>query len=315
MAVGTGTALLIGAGLSAAGTGYGAYEQSQAAGRQRKRQDELYAEAARMRQSGPGRAEQGIMQLLQELGGQGSGPLNIAGTLDAGGYNAGQDALMQMLRSAGPTMVDKSLENTIGGQGNPFDTSNLFQALGVLDQENIGGALAQQRAGVSGLGQRFGSANRAAEVDLLRGITNDLNARNAQIQQGAYETAQARLMQANQLMTGREQFGSQNRLDTIGALQSGAMGLGDILMRAQAQQAAIQAQRNSLQANLLNALLGGEQARNNFNLQTLGLGAQLPAISTGYGSAAADLGGLLMFLPFLMQMQSGSGAKPSAGGK
>lgn len=299
--------------LSAIGSGYNAYTQDRAARRARRDQQGILDEARRMRQSGPGASEDLIRQLL---GQSASGASFVPQMIDFGSlpgmsaFNTGQDSLMQMLR-AGPGAVDKSLASMVE-TGNPFDTSPLFDALGVQDRRARDEGLASVYAGASGLGERFGTATARGATDFLTRFTEGLNTRNAGIASGAYEAAQGRRLQAAGQITGREQV----LAGIAQALQSAGLNMADLGLRATGanNQAGIAAaglnqSQQGLRAQLLQLLLGAEQGRNQFNLQTLGLGAGMQPVMPGYGygNAAGDLGQLLLMMQ-LMGGQQGGGS-------
>jgi hypothetical protein len=310
MAVGTGTALTLGAmGLQGLGMGYNAYSQNQNANRLNQRQDALLQQAAGMRQQGMGEVEKLLLGLV------GSNPqgtsytptqLDLSGVLSQGGFNVGQDSLMQQLRATPGSNLNKSLEAVLAGGGNPFDTSKMFEALGAVDQRNTNQQVAGLRGGASGLGQRFGSGMLGAETALRQNISSDVNARNAGIQQGSYESAQARLLQAAAQMAQRDQF----QAGLADQIRRGGLDVASLFMQnnntnnaTAAQAASMNQQNRGFDAGLLQMLLGAEQNRNAFNLQTLGLGAGMqPAMpSYGYGNAASDFGQMMMFLQMLNQ--------------
>lgn len=312
MAVGTATALTLGSlALQGGGMAYNAYSQNKNANRLNQRQDALLQQAAGMRQNGMGEAERLILGLINS-GGQDPGStfsptqLDLGGLLNQGGFNVGQDALMQQLRATPGSNLNKSLEAVLAGGGNPFDTSELFSALGAVDQRNTNQQVAGLRAGASGLGQRFGSGMLGAETALRQSISGDLNARNAGIQQGSYESAQARLLQAASQLAARDQF----QAGLSDQIRRGGLDLASLFMQnnnannaSAAQAASINQQNRGFEAGLLQMLLGAEQNRNAFNLSTLGLGAgmqpQMPAY--GYGNAASDFGQMMMFMQMLNQ--------------
>jgi hypothetical protein len=321
MAVATGTALALGSmALQAGGSAYNAYQQSQAAKAQNARQDAILQQAAGMRQYGMGDVEKMLLNLYNtdaNSPGVTFNPtqLDLGGILKQGGYNVGQDALMQMLRSTPDSNLNRSLNSVLSGQGNPFDTSKMFEALGTVDRRNTNQQVADLRGGSGGLGQRFGSAMTGAETALRGSISADLNSRNAQIQAGSHESAQTRLLQAAAQLAARDQF----QAGLAGTVRQGGMDLSQLFMQNNAQNNASSAQAASMNqqnrnfgAQLLQLLLGAETNRNNFNLQTLGLGAGMQAAvpQYGYGNAASDFGQLLMF----MQMMNGFGGQRPATG-
>lgn len=278
MAIGTGTALLISGLLSAAGSGYNAYSQAQNARKTNRRQNALLGEAAGMRTGGPSDVEQQLLQLLGQ------------GNQQSGAFNMGQDALMQMLR-APEGATDRSL-NAMVETGNPFDTSGLFEALGMVDQRMIDTNANALRAGASGLGQRFGTAGMRAEGTMRREALQDVGARNAQLAMGSHESAQARILQAASQLFGQDQ-----------ARAGWATNLAQLGMQEQGQD-----------MNILGMLLNAENARRGFNLQTLGMGmgAQTAMPGYTYGNALGDIGQLIM----MMQLLGGGTSKPGGtGGK
>lgn len=265
MAIGTGTALLISGLLSAAGSGYNAYTESQNARKTNRRQKALLGEAAGMRTSGPSSVEQQLLALL----GQGNN--------QSSAFNVGQDSLMQMLR-APEGAADRSL-NAMVDDGNPFDTSGLMEALGIVDQRMIDTNANQLRAGASGLGQRFGTAGMRAEGTMRREALQDVGARNAQLSMGSHEAAQARILQAASQLFGQDQ-----------ARAGWATNLAQLGIQDQGQD-----------MNILGMLLNAENARRGFNLQTLGMGmgAQNAMPGYTYGNALGDVGQLLMMMQLL----------------
>lgn len=322
MAVATGTAIGLGAlGLNAAGMGYNAYSQDKAAKAQNEQQQALLQAAAGMRQYGPSAVEQMLLGLYGKQG-QGSGSawqpssIDMGALTGGGGFNMGQDALMQMLRAGPQSNLDKSLNSILSGGGNPFDTSKMFDALGVVDRRNTNQQVADLRGGAGGLGERFGSAMMGAETALRQNVSSDINSRNAQIQAGSHESAQARMLQAAAQLAGRDEFYAG-----LGSnIRQGGLDFGQLMMQANNSQNAAGAQarsmgqqENAFGAQLLQMLLGAEQNRNAFNLSTLGLGAgmQVAQPGYGYGNAASDLGQMMMFL----QMMGGMGGTSSGGKK
>lgn len=158
--------------------------------------------------------------------------LSGTGALGTAGFNTGQDALMQMLRSDPRTKVDQTLEGIMANQGDPYNNSELFRSMGVLDQRAIDEQIGQLRGSFAGLGQRFGSSAQRQEGTIRREMTDDMMARNAQIQAAAYEAAQGRRMDAASALTGREQFGQQLRSNIAGQVQSGGLAGADVILGA-----------------------------------------------------------------------------------
>lgn len=314
MAVGTGAALTLGAmGLQGLGMGFNAYSQNRASNRLNQRQDDLLQQAAGMRQGGMSEVERMLLGLVGS-GGEGSTfnpqQLDLEGLFSQGGFNVGQDSLMQQLRATPGSNLNKSLEAVLAGEGNPFDTSGMFDALGAVDQRNTNQQVAGLRSGASGLGQRFGSGMLGAETALRQNISSDVNARNAGIQQGSYESAQGRLLQAAAQLAQRDQF----QAGLADQIRQGGLGMASLFMQNNnsnnemaAQAASMNQQNRGFDAGLLQMLLGAQQNRNAFNLQTLGLGAGMQPSSPGYGygNAASDFGQMMMFLQMLGQQRGG----------
>jgi hypothetical protein len=308
-------------GAQALGGLWQGFGQQKAANKANQRQDQLLGMAQGMQQNGPSNIENALLQLFQGTQGQGQYTpqlTNMQNILQGSGYNAGQDALMQMLRSSGQTQVDRSLSSILEGQGNPFDNSQQFQALHQLDLTNMGNQVAGLQGSSKGLGQRFGSAMMQNEGALRQNMANNIGARNAQIQQGSYESAQNRLLQATGQLTGREQFNSGMQANIANLLQQAGLGLVGAQSQtntannnSMAQAMASMFAGNAQSSGLLQMLLGAEQNRRGFNLSTLGLqgGMMEPYTTPGLGGAFSNMGQLAMMLPFLLQMQGQSGGQ------
>lgn len=331
MAIGTATAIGLGA------AALGGWMSTRNKNKQAQRQEQYGRQQAQnfqgMMQTGPSALEQQGAAMMggmtaptaynpQQVAGPSYTPeqFNAAGALGGFGFNTGQDALMQSLRTDPTQRSNTALQSIIGGQGNPFDTSALFQALGVMDQRATNTAVAQTRAGASGLGQRFGSYMARQEGDMRLRANEAAAARNAQIQMQSHGDAQQRLLQSIGMLSGNEQFGAQNRLAAAGQLQQGALGAGNLQLggvqannaaqaqlAAMQQQAAIANQGAGLQAAGLNqqgqltaqgqqmdalrTLMAAEQARTGQNVQLAGMAAGVGA-PVGRESYGALLGGL-----------------------
>lgn len=249
MAIGTTAAVAM--GLAAAGSAYSAYQQNQNA----KRQQAFGADQAEWLRSlmgaGPGAAEQWGMNWL----------------------NTGQDPMMQSQRTDPAARSAQTLEGIISREGDPFDTSELFRSLGVLDQRNLSEALATGRAAAPGLGQRFGGAQMREDSRVRERSTESAAARNAGIAMQSHGDAAARVLQA-------------------------AGVLGQLGTAENAQTAAI-----------LQAILGAEASRRgaNLNLAGMSLGMGAPVAGADYGQVATDIGSLLL----LTQMGQQPAATPT----
>jgi hypothetical protein len=281
MAIGTGTAMALGMGANMLGGLLKGRGANKAAKKQNAYNQQAQQQFMGMMQPGVSPLETMGMNMLQGMQGAPGAGMNMMAP-DGGGpglmpggmpmvnmmapgqnFNTGQDGLMQSLRSDPQTKVDETLGGIGHEGGNPFNTSELFRALGVMDQENTNQAVAQTRAGASGLGHRFGSYMANQEGNMRTQANNAAAARNAQIGMQSHEGAQARAMQALGMLSGREQFNTQ---------------------------AGMQGQQNQMQ--LLQTLLGAQQGRmgQNMQLAQLGYGAGQPVAAPGYGGAFQDAG-------------------------
>ena len=329
-----GTAAAIGLGAAALGGILNKRKGDKDAKRQTQYGQQQAQNFQSLMQNGPTALQQQGQQMLggfgmpQQVGGPGYNPqlFNAQQALGGAGFNVGQDALMQALRTDPVAKSNQALQGIVGQQGNPFNASDLFRALGVMDQRATDQAVSQTRAGASGLGQRFGSFMARQEGDLRSRANEAAAARNAQIGMQSHEAAQQRLLQAMGLMSGNEQFAAQNQLANAGQLQQSALAAGNLGLggaqannAAQAQLAGLQQQAQmanqtaglqgqQTQAQVLQALLGAQQNQQAQNIQLAGMSAGVgaPVINpNGWGSVLGSAGSALM-LPGLMKGGSSS---------
>lgn len=280
MAIGTAAALGLGLGAQALGGFLNSRNQNRAARRQDQYNQQARQQAMGMVQSGPSVLEQMGAGMLQNWQGGAPGGMAAFGSpmvnmMSPGQrFNSGQDGLMQSLNVDPRQRVDQTLGGIIDNQGNPFDTSALFQALGVTDAANTEKAVAATRAGAGGLGQRFGSYMARQEGDMRTQANNNAATRNAGIAMQSQGDAQQRLLAALGMASGREQFGTQ-------------MGM--------------QGQQNQMQ--LLQTLLGAQQGRMGQNAQLAGMGYGMgqPVTAPGYGGMFTDLGQMGMMAGLMGQ--------------
>lgn len=179
-------------------------------------------------------------------------------------WNTGQDALMQMLRA------------------DPTDTAEMFEAWEPLERRALDNALADAWGGASGLGQRFGSAMLREEGRVRGEAAENAAARRQQAAVGLEESAQARALQAAQILGNQELSAGQLILQSLAQQLSGAQAL-----------AGAEAQRGGIDAQLLSILAGQ------------------PIASTGpnaYPGAMGQIGQLTMLLPFIFQLMGGGEA-------
>lgn len=340
----------LGLGASAIGSLYGAYSGDQANKRAARASNKRQNYINSMGEGLMGGANSGRFQdMLTELLGGVKGTPTEAPTFDAStidinsllpDLNVGNDSLMQLLRANPETQMDPVasafLRNTVKSGGNTFDTSNLFSALGTVDERNINKQVSDLLASSSGggLGERFGTATAARGGNLRRQALEDLNARNAGIQMQSFESGQGRAMSAaNSLQTGLQQLlglklqGADvlNRglLDRSRLALEGAQGNQNAQNRASEVNASNflqtagmnEAQRQALFGERLQAIMqaaGLFQGDRNYRagiFQTMaGLpGSTATAGASNFPGAFTDIGQLLLLLPYLRGNSGGGG--------
>ena len=136
-------------------------------------------------------------------------------------FNTGQDGQMQMMRS----MPGASTLNELSETGNPFDTSELFEALQPLRGRQLQEGLGALRAGAPGLGQRFGSAMRRNEGQTVLEHLQNISAQDAGIQMQSHEAAQGRRLGAAQIQQGSAQGLMQILMQAENSRRQGNIGL------------------------------------------------------------------------------------------
>jgi hypothetical protein len=196
----------------------------------------------------------------------------------SGGMNMGQDGIMQGLRTDSMDRAYGTLNNIMDTGGNPYDTSKLFETLNTLDTRKQREGLADSRSQAAGLGQRFGTANAAAEGNFLQQMVENAGARNQQIGMQSHEAAQGR---------------------RLGAIQ----GLGDLERLGQNEK--------GLMLQGLSQLMGAEGGRRGMDINLLGMmmGIQ-PEQGYNFGG---DMGSVANFL--LMQQMMGQGNQGNQGNR
>lgn len=322
----------VGLGISALGSLLGANSQANARRDQANRLAGLDKRAVgMMQQSSPW--EQQLAAFMKQMQGQsgGVGPITGDFSIDpsqgpgAGAWNAGQDALMQFLRSD-PTRQTGALDTNLQGllsTGNPFDwQGEMGSALRSQDEYDTSRALAELNGSMGSLGQRFGTANQHSTGDLLAQLTNARGVRNAGLAQGSFENAQARRLQAGGILAGLEGQRTGDLLQGIGLAQQGGAQQNQVALAN--QDAALRIALANQQGGQFNAGLGMD--RNAQIMQALGLGGQLqqsrlgmnqdllrmmfggqmqdPAGAGGMGNAMGEVGSTLALLPFMQQLMN-----------
>lgn len=167
------------------------------------------------------------------------------------GANAGQDALMQMLRReySAPDM---------SGATQRFDNTDLFRALQSQDTERMNEQIAGLQGSAGTIGQRFGTAMNRNEADMRRGMANDQAVRNAGISSSSFEAQQQRLLQALGLQTQDRQAFDNRYMQAAQGLDQSTNAYNQLMMQGYGQAAGMQAQQQQSNTSLM-ALLAGIQ--------------------------------------------------------
>lgn len=270
-------AVAVGLGLNALSSLFGAHQSEKRAKKDSKRLEKGAEAAQGMMSEGPSDVEQMLREFLGGLPSE---------------QNLGQDGLLQMLMRSPSAQVGDDAMNILMGiaeTGDPFELSGFFDAMSATDKRTREDALAEYRAGSAGLGQRFGTASRAGEADLLTQLVENAAARNAQVALGAHDAAAGRRLGALEQILSRT--GATEQLAVQRARDAGSYELG-------ANQQVIQA---------LGQLIGAEQGRAGQNAQLLSLALGLPINappSYGYANAGQDVAQTVMMIPFLLDLFS-----------
>lgn len=233
--------------------------------------------------------------------------IDINSILQQGGFNVGQDAIMQLLRADPNKQLGAARDQMAGllETGNPYNTSEMFAALQPVEDRELNQSLATLRGNAGGLGERFGSAMQTKVNDGVAQLLDNQALRRSQINMDSFENAQGRRLDAAQIigqLTGQEfqnaataSQATNNNLDT---LLRGYLGNADLQMRGQlanqseygrTQQANIDNQftgaqfnqmaRQAQLAQMLQAIGMGQGFRStqdNYNMNLLSLEAGLP---------------------------------------
>lgn len=230
---------------------------------------------------GLGQAPQVSSQTIQMPGAIDLPQIDAPAAVGTSGYNAGQDALMQMMRRDVSAPRDASIDPMLQAGTQQFDNSALFAALAPQDKQVLDEQVNQLHGSAGSFGQRFGSSMQKNEAMLRGQFANNVSARNAGIQQQSFEAAQGRNLQGAGVQAGREQFFGQQALQNA-SLQQQAAG--------QVGQLGQQNQGLDLQAQQFN--VGQNQAAQQFNAQNAiqaSLASQGIAAQLGQANAANAL--------------------------
>lgn len=240
------------------------------------------------------------------------------------GFNVGQDALSQMMRSSPGYQSNPQLDTALGGilGGKPFDTTDQFGALGALSQQDLARQVAGLHASAGSLGQRFGTAGGNAEALLRSTSATNLAAQRAQIAQNAFNVNQQNILGAAGLAGTRESGMNQFVLQALqqraaAAQAAGQLGLQGRQISSQEQQFnSGQTQQNNQFLNnfMLQALAqagGLQQGANSQNAQLLAILAGQPAPQgqpSAVPGAVGDVSQMALLWPFLQGILKGGGA-------
>lgn len=292
-------------GLGAAGTALGGWMNSRTDRSNARAQNAWQSQQqdwlrSLMQGNGPTGLENTAMSWLQGAG-QGSPGMNQM-------FNAGQDGLMQSLRSDPGARSRSVMEGVIAGGGNPFDNTELFRSLGVLDQRNLNTAIGELRSSAPGLGQRFGTSMRNAELNTVLQSNENAAARNAGIAQQSYGDAQARLMSALGMLGQQEMAGAQLQQQGWQGLMQGGLGASQLASQNWLGQL-------GMQGDMLSSLLGAQGQRQGYNAQIAALASSLggPAAVPGYGDVFSGLGSAAMFAGLMNNMNSPAAQRSPTG--
>lgn len=224
---------------------------------------------------------------------QGVMPQMVTGTQ---GNNAGQDALLQMMRRDVGAPRDASIDPMLQSGTASFDNSGLMNALKTQDQGLLDEQVNALRGSAGSFGERFGSDMRRREMDMRTQFATNVAARNAGLQAQSFEQAAGRNLQGAGLQAGREQFFGQMPLQNaqlqLGAAQAAQQGGfqqqgTDLQAQLANQQAGLQAQQFNVNANQGAQQFNAQNAIN-ASLATQGLQAQV-----GQANASNSLQALL----------------------
>lgn len=174
------------------------------------------------------------------------------------GANAGQDALLQMMRRDISAPRDASIDPMLQSGTGSFNNSGLMDALKTQDQGLLDEQVNQLRGSAGSFGQRFGSQMMKQEGQMRNQFATNVAARNASLQQQSFESAANRSLQGAGIQAGREQFFGQQPFQNA-QLQQGAAGM--------AQQGGFQGQGMGLQAQLANQNAGLQAQQFNVGTQ------------------------------------------------
>lgn len=265
----------------------------------------------------------------------GYAPALNTGATGTQGMNAGQDALMQMMRKNLQPAQDPGLSLNLQqlGQGNTqYGMSDLFKSIDDSATMQLDDQLAQLHGSAGSLGQRYGSAHQNAEAKLRSNFLTNLNAQKQQIGFQGFEAAQGRRQPALDLGANMMNMNNQFNLGAMGLQQQAASSLAGfgqqgaqlnlqaMLANQDARNQASQfnigqqtlydqfgAQQGNIWNNLMMQALsqaGGMQAnQQSQNASLLGIlgGVGVPQTQpTSWGNVLSD-GSSALMLPWLMQ--------------
>jgi hypothetical protein len=255
-------------------------------------------------QGGGGYGQNSQMYQYQNPGAFTYAPMTNVAATGTQAQNAGQDALMQMMRKNLQPSQDPNLDLNLQqlGQGqSQYNLTDLFKSIDDSAALELDDQLAQLHGSAGSLGQRYGSAMQNSEAKLRANFLTNKNAQKQQLGFGAFEAAQGRRQPALNLAGGllgqRDQF-NLGALGTQGGLAQGLAGLGQGMAGLNLQ-AALANQQAFNQGGQFNAgqrtmadQFGAQQGNiyNNLMLQAL---SQAGGLQANQQSQNASLFGIL----------------------
>lgn len=241
------------------------------------------------------------------------------------GFNAGQDGLMQSMRSnmgidagqpggaAGYSPIQNAGLNTaiqnVATNAPQYNTSDLFKSVNALSQNNEDRSVQQLQGSAGSLGQRFGTAMNQNEA-LLRSQYDVNNAANLQqIGQSSFNNAQQLQQGAQALQSQNVQNLNSNTLQGLTTNLNSANQAGQFNAAAGQTASSQNAQQGNIYNNFMQSILGGasglqgQQQGSNTSLLGLIAGLAVPQqAGSTYGSAASSIGQIAQLYPFLQQL-------------
>jgi hypothetical protein len=269
------------AGAAIGGSLINSFGQAKVAKKQGQRSDQMFRTATGMIQNDPSQWEN-MIQAGAQL------PFN----------NAGNDALMQLLRSdpsRQTSNVTGQLQSILDGRMG-YNTDPLFESLDKLDARAQSRAAATIGAQAGTLGARFGSAVQQRTAGAVGQMVDQASARNQQLGLQIYGQNQSNRLNAAQML-----LGAQNQA------------FGQQLGAAQALNAQELATRSS-QLDWLRSGAAAQQGRQGQNAQFLGMASGIPVAPSPLGTLGSGISDAAQFAYLMKALGGGSGGGVSSMG-